>query len=97
MYSCKLTVIGTLASTGESATKDFNGVNPNFIAQIGVPYAYPPPSPEDMQITGKMLPDTYASFWAWVDAVGRGINSLTTSTYNDSRITAVFSANEEEY
>lgn len=93
MYSCKLTVV-SVTTTGENETKDFNGVNPNYIGSLGTPYQMQP-VPEDQSVIGTMLPNGYSSFWEWADAVGRGINSLTTNSYNDSRIQAVFSVNQE--
>lgn len=94
MYSCKLTVISTNVNTGESETKDFNGVNPKYIAAIGVPYSMQP-TPEDVSITGTTLPQGYETFWAWASAVGRGISSLTTNSYANSRVQAIFDVNQE--
>lgn len=94
MYSCKLTVITTNVSTGDSESKDFNGVNPKYLASIGVPYSVSP-TPEGSAITGKMLPQGYNTFWAWADAVGRGIASLSTNTYYNSRVQAIFDVNQE--
>lgn len=85
MYSCKLTVIGVNVSTGDAVGKDFNGVNRNYIGNLG----------GTATIEGVGLPDAYGTFWEWADAVARGINSLTTNTYNDCRIQAVFDINQE--
>lgn len=90
MYSCKLTVITTNVSTGDGESKDFNGVNPKYLASIGVPY-----SAEGSSITGTKLPQGYNTFWAWADAVGRGIASLSTNTYYNSRVQAIFDVNQE--
>lgn len=94
MYSCKLTVISTNVNTGEAESKDFNGVNPNYLGSLGVPYVQQP-TPEDTQITGTTLPDGYDTFWEWAAAVGRGIASLSTNSYFNSRVQAVFDVNQE--
>lgn len=81
MYSCKLTILSTNAASGEVDTKDFSGVNQNYIAQIGG--------------NAVELPEGYSTFWAWADAVARSINSLTTGTYYNSRVQAIFDINQE--
>jgi len=89
MYSCKLTVISYSVATNEAVSKDYNGVNRNYIGNLGTERHDP------AEIEGVSLPDVYGSFWEWAQAVARGINSLTTNTYNNCRVQAVFDVNQE--
>lgn len=88
MYSCKLTIIGR-DTGGDSVTKDFAGVNRKYIAQIGYEHN------GEAGIGGVELPGSFTTFWEWADAVARGINGLTTNTYDDARITAIFNTSQE--
>lgn len=89
MAKFKITVQST-GTTGTSDSKDFNGVNSNYVVNIGFE-----PSTAHKEVDGIDLPDNYETFWAWADAVARGINSLTTGSYVRCNVTAVFDTGEE--
>lgn len=92
-----VSVFGTLVSrdpdTFKEVNKKFSYINPSFLSSIALPWSNQP-QPDDL-ITGVMLPYNYQTYWAWANAVFRGLNSLSNNTYVDSLIGASWSLNEE--
>lgn len=89
---CNITV-GSLEN-GSSRNRTFNYVNRDYLGSIAVK---PPvtPTPEDNpQVQGNYLPVGYDTFWDWVAAIGRGINSLSLNTYIGTSVTASWDTNE---
>ncbi len=76
-------------TSGDLVVRTYNYVNRDYVGQLPVGSA-PAPTPD------LLLPSAYTSFWAWVEAVGRGLTSLSANTYVDSGVVASWSVNEEE-
>lgn len=70
-----------------SVSRTYGYINKSYIGSLAIPYSSSQPAPGEDMVAGAMLPPNYSSFWAWMDAVGRGLTSLSMSVYED----AVFS------
>lgn len=92
-----VSVYGTLVSrdpdTFKEVNKKFSYINPSFVGSIALAWKQTPTG--DESVAGVMLPYNYQSYWAWANAVFRGLNSLSNNTYVDSLVGAVWSLNEE--
>lgn len=93
----KMVVTTHDAGEGTSTTvnRTYTNINRGFLTSIGVTNPYPNPPVDPPSVPAQILPVGYNSFWAWADAVARGLNSLSRNTFEDCTVAATWSTTEE--